>query len=218
MRVRAAAPVSVALTLVTGAQLSAARPKQDSTVNEHRCAEARFCVHRVYAELSREAMRECVRVGRQHWTSTAQGVHERWSTVLAQRVDAKMCVWQLRDAGVGAELLAFCGQTLNTLVLPRNNIPAHIDHRSHYHLEHLIEAFELTFADLLMLGLRAEHLNDATHFPLVVLYDAPSVRFDAAALAQLLHERAQYDRFCAANANNAVLLRLNTPFWHSVLV
>lgn len=136
-----------------------------------------------------------------------------WCERLARLIEAQIHPAMLADCGVTAELLAYCGFTLNKLVLPRAS-----SHRtmSHYYLEHLIEGLTLAYDDLLLLGLTLKHFAQPVHFPLIVLQQLCA--FGAEQLFAFHMSFADLDHcVLKVDARYAVLLRLNLDYWRAVL-
>ena len=166
-----------------------------------------------YALLSFDAMRAAVCSKRIDMVGVSKATRRAWRDELSAQFAARTNLHQLCSGGVTVELLAFCKFTIDDLVLPRNNIPPHVDHRSHYYLEHVLDALQPTVADLALLGLTVAHFADFNHYPLVLLIDR--LAFDASSLFALCPTRLQLSTMAPIDAK---ILRLNMPFWDTVVV
>jgi hypothetical protein len=164
-------------------------------------------MHDCYEALSPAAMRTAVQfagvghVAPQYWrdrlrTAIEHGTHPR----------------VLHNCGVTAPLLAYCGITLDVLV---ENAAAKRAH-SFYPLEHLIEAFELTMTDLLLLGFKLSMLTRPALYPLIVLYDKCGLRADTVFKFHVSHADLQRSLF-DVDPRYAVLLNLNVAWLQRAL-
>lgn len=175
------------------------------------CEGDEMCFHLCYDQLTPDAMRAAVRYDSRSWPGSAE--RERWAARLAGFVDARVSPYQLRRSGVGAPLLAYCNITLEALVMPRS---VFFTRQSHYFLEHLIDAFDLTYDDLLLLGFELKHFAQPHQFPLIVLYDA--LGFRAEHLFRFHMSFGDLHRlFLDVDVRYAWLLRLNLDYWRSAL-
>ncbi len=174
------------------------------------CLGGEMCLHDCYRELTRDAMRERV----QYRGAGAVPVNAvGWRERARRLIDMLIHPVYLRQCGISAELLAFCGISIDDLVLPRSNT---IKQKSHYYLEHLIDGLRLTYDDLLLLGFSVQHLRDKRHYPLIALYK--QCAFGAKELFDF--HLSPYDlEHCVLNvdARYAPLLNLNLPYWLSAL-
>lgn len=172
------------------------------------CHGGALCMHDCYRERSREAMRAAC-----EYASSVGGAPDEWRARLDAAIEARTDPRVLAACGVTGELLAYCGVSIEQLVLPRTT--AH-GHESHYYVEHLVGALKLTCADLRLLGLGLHHLADRAHFPLIALYDA--VGFRAADLFAFHMSYADLERtVLRADERHAELLRLNLDYWRAAL-
>jgi len=175
------------------------------------CLGDEMCFHICYDQLTPDAMRAAAQYDARSWPGGAE--RERWRARLTSFIDARVSPHELRRSGVTAPLLAYCGVTLETLVLPRG---AFFTRKSHYFLEHLIDAFSLRYDDLLLLGFGLEHFAQPNHFPLIVLYDALGFRAEQLFRFHMSFADLQ-NFFLNTDARYAALLNLNLRYWRSAL-
>lgn len=170
-----------------------------------------MCFHECYDQLTPDAMRAAAQYDSRWWPCATE--RSQWRARLKGFVDARVSPDELRRSGVTAPLLAYCGITLDELVMPRGSF---VMRDSHYFLEHLIDAFGLKYDDLRLLGLDITHFARPHQFPLIVLYDL--VGFGAEQLFCFHASFADLQRcFLDVDARYAPLLRLNLPYWRSAL-
>lgn len=129
-----------------------------------------------------------------------------WRNKIVTVLEHKIHPVALARCGTTAALLAFCGITLERL----------IEGRQGYMLEHLIQALNLSFEDLQLLGFRVGMLAKPQHYPLIVLYDL--CKFRAETLFALEIGYTDLQRFVLdVNPLYEKLLNLNLPWWRGAL-
>jgi hypothetical protein len=167
-----------------------------------------MCVHGYYRDLSREAMRnEVVYCGGDN------AAPPEWRANVRRLIDIQSHPTLLRQSGMTAELLAYCGIRLDDLVLPRSSA---VKQDSHYYLEHLIQGLCLTYDDLLLLGLTLKHLRDKRHYPLIVLHKLCA--FGAEQLFAFHMSTADFENcFVSVDPRYQLLLGLNMKYWRAAL-
>lgn len=175
------------------------------------CAGDEMCFHMCYDQLTPDAMRAATQYDARSWHGSAE--RKRWRARLASFIDARVSPYELRRGGVTSSLLAYCGITLDTLVLPRGTF---FTRKSHYFLEHLIDAFNMCYDDLLLLGFGLEHFALTDHFPLIVLYDALGFRAEQLFRFHMSFADLQ-NFFLNTDSRYATLLNLNLRYWGSAL-
>lgn len=174
-------------------------------------------MHDCYEQLSLSSMRAEV-----NYAGISTTPPQGWRSRLLVAIDNNIHPHLLRDCGVTAPLLAYCGITLEYLVerpVPKQAGVVSVTPEDcvRYPLEHLIDALSLTFADLCLLGFRLPLLYKKFFYPLIVLYDKCNFRADTLfafdlGIADLQHCVLDADpRYCA-------LLQLNMPWWRNALV
>lgn len=104
-----------------------------------------------------------------------------WIVRLKQAIAKQLHPTALLRCGWTAELLAFCGISLNDLLCKKlnSNIGVAFIRESEtrvYALEHLLQTFKWSFDDLRLLGFDLMNLRSKTHYPLVILYKYAGVR------------------------------------------
>jgi hypothetical protein len=182
----------------------------------NQCPGGAFCVHDCYETLSEAAMRAEV-----EYCGVSRAAPQHWRSRLICAIENNAHPYLLRDCGVTAALLAYCGITLEFLVERRAPIglgvvAVTLADTVRYPLEHLIDAFELSFADLCLLGFRLPMLRRARAYPMIVLYDRCEVRADALFSFEIGFADLQQ---CVLDVDKryATLLQLNLPWWQSAL-
>lgn len=173
-------------------------------------------MHDCYEKLSLSSMRNEV-----NFSGVTKTGPQNWRSRLLVAIDNQMHPHMLRDCGVTAPLLAYCGITLEYLIeRPVVNKAGVVDislaERLRYPLEHLIDALALTFDDLRLLGFRLPMLRNKFFYPLIVLYDKCAFRADTLFAYDI--GMADLKNFVLdVDERYASLLRLNLPWWHSAL-
>jgi hypothetical protein len=157
-------------------------------------------MHDVASVVTRDALRAaCIFYGVERKNQEAW--KRRIDALLLHRPQADLLV----SAGVTVELLAFCQITLDELVKTNG-----------YRLETLVECFQMTFADLCLLGFTLASLRDTQHYPLIALYDKASVRAD-----DLFALDISFNTFkkCVIDVDwrYATLLDINVDYWQRIL-
>lgn len=172
------------------------------------CIGDEFCLHRAYQTLSVESMRTIVQFG---GFDVPMPVRE-WCETIRRMIKQRIHPALLRASGITAPLLAFCGITIEELVL----VPGQLTVNSHYYLEDLITGLQLTFDDLLLLGFNYPMLARPFHFPLIALYDHCAVRAEHIFAFDMSY--VDFDT-CVLQTDKryAQLLSLNLPVWQSAL-
>jgi hypothetical protein len=165
-------------------------------------------MHECYRDLSEKGMRDRVR-----YATNAPEAPIEWSARLHRLVELAVHPTLLFRSGVTPELLAYCGITLEKLVLPRSNMPPK---DSHYALEHVIAGLRLGWSDLLLLGFGLRHLRDKAHFPLLVLYETCGFRAEHL-FAFHMSVRDFEECFVVVDTRYAQLLGLNLKYWRAAL-
>jgi len=164
-------------------------------------------MHDCYEHLTAAAMRaEAEYCGIEGAAPPAQ-----WRARLLRTIESGVHPFVLRDCGVSAELLAFCGITLEQLVERKRPTSMR------YALEHLIEALALSFDDLCLLGFRLALLHNTLYYPLIVLYDGCALRADTLFRFELCFADVQR-LVLDVDARYAPLLQLNTLWWKNALL
>ena len=173
-------------------------------------------MHDCYETLSRAAMRaevEFIPAGR------ASSLTSQWRARMMLAIDNGVHPLVMRACGVTAELLAYCGITLEHLVERKTHygrsIVSTLD-RPRYPLEHMIEAFDFSFDDLCMLGFSLPMLALKHLYPLIALYDL--CEFRAATLFRLEIGYSDVQNFIInVDPRYTQLLQLNLPWWQRAL-
>lgn len=183
---------------------------------EERCPGGQLCMHDCYEELSADAMRAEV-----EFEGVSRAPPASWRSRLLVALENRVHPLLLRDFGVGPELLAYCGITIDQLVeRPSSQSPGVVTRTvaeaTRYPLAHVIEAFELTFADLRLLGFRLTMLAKKQFYPLIVLYDQCAFRADTLFAFEIGYGDVK-NFLLDVDARYAELLRLNLPWWQSAL-
>lgn len=140
---------------------------------------------------------------------------------LLAAIDSGLHPYVLRDCGVCAELLAYCGITIERLVeRPRPTgfgiTSVSREELQRYPLEHLIAAFQLTLDDLCLLGFGLPLLRKKYYYPLIVLYDMCALRADSLFRFEIGYPDLQ-NFLLDVDARYAPLLQLNLPWWQRAL-
>lgn len=173
------------------------------------CGGGEMCLHDCYRELSAEGMRARVAYAR----GPASDAPVDWCARLSRLIEMQIHPVLLRQCGVTAELIAYCGLKIERLVIPRSNV-RRCD--SHYYLEHLIAALDLGFDQLLLLGLSLRHFRFPVHFPPIVLYDLCGFRAEHLFAFQMSFADLNYF-VLETDKRVAVLLNLKLDYWRTVL-
>ena len=208
---RPAWPINMQLTTATAGQVKRCRAAQPAD----NCDGKPFCVHFCYDALSADAMRAAVDFDGDSWQPPRE-----WTSIVHRAVQRALHPQELVRYGFTAELFAYCGVTLHSLLVrppPGMGVVESCDpHRRRYLLEHLLDAFHWQLADLRLLDFSFANLVDPAHYPLVVLYQRAN--FDAEQLFSFdisyndLHQcLLQHDE------RYAQLLNLNLRFWQKAL-
>jgi len=164
------------------------------------CSGGVLCLHDVHDAISRAALRcACTYRGVEH-----KHKHE-WTKRLTALLEDKPRIELLVNGGVSVELLVFCKITIGALV-----------GTYHYRLETLIEAFQMTFADVCLLGFSITMFRDTQNFPLIALYDKAHMRAEdlfALDISFTTFKKHVLD----LDRRHAVLLDINVDYWRRIL-
>ena len=144
-----------------------------------------------------------------------------WRARLMAAIGQAANLGLLAACGFTADLLAYCGVTILDVVYKEplramGVVDVQVSHTIRYPLEHVIDAFELSFDDLCLLGFQLAMLHQKTFFPLIVLYD--KCQFRAETLFRFEIGWTDLQRLVLnVDARYASLLKLNLPWLQKVL-
>ena len=212
----ARAGVNLSSVLVNKKTCTAVSGSRQCRVDKPNCIGQPFCVHDCYEQLSREGMRAHVQFDCGNVLAPVE-----WVARLKHAIARQIHPTALLRCGWTAELLAFCGISLNELLCKNLGSTSGVafvrDSETRvYALEHLLQTFQWSFADLRLLGFDLMHLRSKTHYPLVMLYKHANVRAD-----DLFRLHIGYDDIVSAvvepDERYARLLDINLAWCKTVL-